>query len=550
MLGIAIELRTQCAGCGQPLPLNACAETFVCASCGRANRIDAALWKSLLEDVVAEAPDLAADEGSNRTIMTGGASFALMYGRQAPRCRGCKAPMPEEAAAFADRGWTVCPACGQKLTLRRPPPALAALGITLVVGEDPAQINATHAAAAPVAPRAANPVVLFCPQCKAPLQIDGSDRLVRCQYCSTDVYLPDDLWQRLHPVATVARWYACLRDVDVAVVKRKSFEWYSLKDVVIDAERNLYCVGSASGAFDGAYLWSLGPDLETRWFAKLVGYSDDAQLAHDPRSGRLYVWQSGKHSLGVFSAADGAPITKLGGKQPDDAQTHTLDLDDGKWLRVDVDGTVLALLGERLVRFAPDGAPLPTWPPRAGLFGKKQEKLRPIYGPGHARIDVEGTYVENVGHHPTELDDYTNLHLGWDGRLYAERSEYLACFDRGGERVYRIKLPIDDLRGDYLGTDGAGNVYALGSLPGDPRPRVLVRVSPDGKRVDTIATDRLQGGVLGDEDTLIVAHDGTILVMRWWMCVRVLGPDGRLLHQTPRSQEIDREEDERIAKRA
>jgi hypothetical protein len=30
---------------------------------------------------------------------------------------------------------------------------------------------------------------------------------VPCQYCKTDVYLPDDLWRRLHPVKTMAPWF-------------------------------------------------------------------------------------------------------------------------------------------------------------------------------------------------------------------------------------------------------------------------------------------------------------------------------------------------------
>jgi len=546
MLGVALELRTQCASCGQPLPINACAETYACASCGKPTRIDARLWKSLLEDTLREVHDLDPDEGQNRTIMTGGATFALMFGRQLPRCASCKTTMPEEGTAFVDRGWVVCVGCGKKMSLRRPPPALSALGVTILVGEDPAQINGTPAAAAIAAPRAANPVVLFCPQCNAPLKIDGSDRMVRCQHCSTDVYLPDDLWQRLHPVATVARWYACMRDADVAAHKQASFEWYGLEDAVMDGDKALYCAGDLSGG-DGDVIWCLGPDLLPRWHVKVPDWSDP-HIAVDPRAGRVYVWRSGKHSLGVFATADGAPITRLGGKQPDDATTHTLDLEDCKWLRVDVDGTLLTLLGERLCRFSADGTPMPTWPARAGLFGKKAEKPHPVYGPGHSRIDVDGVYIENVGSQPTALDDYTRLHIGWDGRLYAERSEHVACFDRAGERVYRIKVPIDDMRGKHLGSDAAGNLYMLGEMRGDPRLRLLVRISPDGKHVDTIATDRVQGGVIGAEDVLLVAPDGMIVLMRWWMCIRVLAPDGRLLYQSERSKQVDGEEDERIAK--
>ncbi len=551
MLGIAIELRTLCAKCGLALPINACAERYVCASCGGTTEIDADRWKSLVEDAIEAIPDLGEGEGKNSSIMTPTGTYQLMYGRQLPRCRGCKTPLPEEAFAFVDRGWTVCVHCGQRLTMRRAPAALAAVGVTIVVGEDPAQIAGTPAGATAAAPAAAQPTVLYCPQCKAPLSVDGKNRMVKCQYCSTDVYLPDELWQRLHPVAAVARWHLCLADVDLAAHRLKSWEWSGLSDLLIDANQNIYCVGSGSGFTRKAAVWCMGPDMKTRWFQEYPDYKDDdTHLALDARTGRLLLWQENKHSLSVLSAADGAVLGKMGGKEPDGATTHALDLDDGKWLRVDVDGTILALLGERLVRFAEDGTPIATWPPRSGLFGKKAEKLKPLYAAGHERIDVDGVYLEHVGSQPTALDDYTNLHLGWDGRLYGERSEWIACFDRSGERVYRIKLPVEDVRGHYLGTDAAGSLYALCSVRGTPSQRALIRVSPDGKKVDIIATDRRSGGVIGDEDRLLVAPDGTIFMISSGRDMRVLAPDGRLLFISESSREDDADDDKEIAANA
>jgi hypothetical protein len=548
MTGIAIELRTQCGGCGQPLPVNGYAEQVTCGGCHRQTRIDPDTWKSVLEDPVTEVHGMALDEGSRSTVMTGGQTFELLYGHQAPRCGSCKTTFPPESAQFVDRGWTVCVGCGQKAGLRRAPPPFVELGIQLLYGEDPAQL-AGGSGPAPQVAKAASPVVLYCPQCKAPLSVDGSKRMVACQYCSTDVYLPDDLWTRLHPVKQVARWHGSFGSAaEREAHRRRRFEWYSLRDAVMAQDRQVFCVGTES-SFDEPLLWCMGPDLQTKWFAKLAGFSDnDLRVALDPR-GRLLVWQEHKSSVGVFSAADGSPLGKLGGREPEGAKVHHLDLERGKYLTVDVDGTLLALIGERLVRFAEDGTGVATWPPRSGFFGTKTEKLGPLYRAGRSLVEVEGPYVENVGHHPTALDDYTKLHVGWDGSLYAERSEFVAKFDRAGKRLWRVKLPVDSIRGDRFGSDGAGNFYALGTQGGDPRRRVLVRVSPDGERIDVLARDRRDGGVLCDEDTLMVAPDGTIVLMRWWMCIRVLGPDGRLLHASERSKEVEREEDEADAKR-
>ncbi|MBY9000668.1 MAG: hypothetical protein KGD64_07125 [Candidatus Heimdallarchaeota archaeon] len=50
-------------------------------------------------------------------------------------------------------------------------------------------------------------IALTCPKCAGALIIDGKDRLVPCKYCGVNVYLPDDLWLRLHPVEVKSRWY-------------------------------------------------------------------------------------------------------------------------------------------------------------------------------------------------------------------------------------------------------------------------------------------------------------------------------------------------------
>ena len=50
-------------------------------------------------------------------------------------------------------------------------------------------------------------IALTCPQCNGSLIIDGKDRLVPCKYCGVNVYLPDDLWLRLHPVEVKTRWF-------------------------------------------------------------------------------------------------------------------------------------------------------------------------------------------------------------------------------------------------------------------------------------------------------------------------------------------------------
>ncbi|MND08382.1 hypothetical protein D3C83_309560 [compost metagenome] len=50
-------------------------------------------------------------------------------------------------------------------------------------------------------------MIFKCPSCLAALPIVGEKRIVRCQYCESDVYLPDDLWLHFNPAAKRARWW-------------------------------------------------------------------------------------------------------------------------------------------------------------------------------------------------------------------------------------------------------------------------------------------------------------------------------------------------------
>lgn len=53
----------------------------------------------------------------------------------------------------------------------------------------------------------AKPTVMACMSCGGSLPVDGSARLVTCQYCDANNYLPDGLWLALHPAAKRETWY-------------------------------------------------------------------------------------------------------------------------------------------------------------------------------------------------------------------------------------------------------------------------------------------------------------------------------------------------------
>ncbi|HEU0077929.1 MAG TPA: hypothetical protein VFQ76_09800 [Longimicrobiaceae bacterium] len=194
----SVQIRTWCSRCGGALPLNAMAPRLACPACGTQNELDDGFWAAILGDA----------ELSSATIFTAGRQVEMEAGGGPPACHACQAAIPAEAAlAGADAGSIACGGCGARVLLRTPPPAFALSGFRLLVGEDEVQLPAPGGAEV-LAPLAApRPVAFNCPSCGGVLRVDGSARLVTCEYCSGAAYLPDDLWQLLHPAPVARTWY-------------------------------------------------------------------------------------------------------------------------------------------------------------------------------------------------------------------------------------------------------------------------------------------------------------------------------------------------------
>lgn len=591
MDAIALEVRTRCVGCGSGIAINGATDTVGCAACNRPIALD---WNALLAEL-AGTGTIAAHVGD-----------ATVSVRRAPghaSCPHCTSALPDEVRQFASRGWAICPACGKKLSIRTPPAYLAWTHAELLVAEE---------LLAPTVPPTA-PVMFGCLACRAPIRADGSARIVRCETCSVDSYLPDELWARLHPPPPVTRWYlvgakpvadraatqpavpgpfgpppflpppqptfadaqAMLAAAGIEISRgddkpppdfsdvlihnldlvrewdRREADgprkWSDLKDVVMGPDGLFYCSGEVEW---GDAVWCMGEDLKPRWVH--LHKHGDLQLALDGKHGRLVGWTSSKHSAIVFSLADGSLQGTIGGKEPDDARVHHLDMDACRELVGDFDGTLLAIMGKRLVRYDAHGTGIATWPPSGGIFGAKAEKLHPLYRTAGAQRhlpDPESVHVESVGNQPLVLSDYAKLHVARDGRLLAESSEHLAAFDRTGKRLWRQKLPLDRVQ-DAPKTDAAGNIYVRGSVNGDPTVDQVLRIAADGSRCDLIATGRPYRGVLGEEDHLCVGPDGSIFLFDYGMKARYLAPNGQLRWQSPASIEQDQEIDRRAAERA
>jgi hypothetical protein len=197
-----IECSIKCPKCDGAVMLNGPWETAHCNRCQNDIDVPHAFWTDILKDIreeTGEGGSLAEGEGRNSTIF-GTFNTSLLYGRLQVRCEKCKTPI--EVRADVGPGYThTCGKCGLETNVSPVPAWLA--------GEFPGILHlvAAEVQGAEEESAVSGPVALSCPQCGGSLVVDGKDRLVPCEYCKVNVYLPDDLWLRLHPVKTKTRWF-------------------------------------------------------------------------------------------------------------------------------------------------------------------------------------------------------------------------------------------------------------------------------------------------------------------------------------------------------
>jgi len=186
-----------CDHCASPVPINGPTKNPLCPHCHNT---------SALKRICVEMT--YADEG----MMVVGSPYNYQtYKDQTPQCQACGESVPVDAYLKKVGATTTipCPACGAGLaTFPAPawlkkelPDALQVFGADPEVAKEQADLVLT------VDRQASKPIVMACPSCRGALSItEETERTTACSFCQVSVFLPDELWKRLHPVKVQRRW--------------------------------------------------------------------------------------------------------------------------------------------------------------------------------------------------------------------------------------------------------------------------------------------------------------------------------------------------------
>lgn len=198
----------ECPKCGDKVPINGPQLRPVCDNCSYEMTVKVDYWKDPMETLDDCHNELAPGEIYAMSYM--GSGSRMKYGPQVPLCNECNTPLPVDTIRPGHSGQIQCTSCGAKTPTYPPPQWLVQMipSCRQIYGGEP-DSDQPGGAVAPEGPqKAQKPVAMSCPQCGAGLSFTSADeRLVPCKFCGADVYLPDAIWRRLHPVKRSQRWY-------------------------------------------------------------------------------------------------------------------------------------------------------------------------------------------------------------------------------------------------------------------------------------------------------------------------------------------------------
>lgn len=200
----ALKIRIDCPECGGAVMVDSPLPSVTCGECHATIPLKDKEGTSLWPWVFHNAFRSKGRQGNfvNENLLDTSAAVPFVYlashRGSMPQCPACDAWMDLDGVPDGTDGTVPCPSCGAEHPTW---PARYA--------DEDGDVTEVQVFLAP--PQGSEPgpderepptpVVFACANCGANLKIGAeSKRILTCEYCSTDQYLPNDLWNHLHPV--------------------------------------------------------------------------------------------------------------------------------------------------------------------------------------------------------------------------------------------------------------------------------------------------------------------------------------------------------------
>lgn len=205
------------------MPINAPVRRAHCRGCDASIDVPVDVWGDLLVLFDDEHEHLTLGQVRHHGTSIAGVDARCSFALTSPTCERCHALVPVDIPLDL-RHDVPCGACGTRFHVYPVPEWLQKLSPTAqqIYARDLGEAHGESGMQASI-PQGTAPIVMSCPQCGGSLRL-GSDvtRTLTCHYCTSDVYLPDDLWQRIHPAKTVKEFFVRFEGETVAARRARA----------------------------------------------------------------------------------------------------------------------------------------------------------------------------------------------------------------------------------------------------------------------------------------------------------------------------------------
>ncbi len=197
----SFRVLTECSYCGSALVLNGPQRKIVCNSCRKENYFSSEIWRNIILMVDKDTYSMRDAQRDSSILVQDGYTFKISYGRGKPVCSNCQNQLQLDGS-IEFRDSVECNSCGTAHSVSSVPSWLEGYQKLKLIGTEAGPVLSEESLVN------FDPVSMNCPNCSGALKISVElERLTKCEYCGGEFYIPDPVWNRLHPVKIAKNWY-------------------------------------------------------------------------------------------------------------------------------------------------------------------------------------------------------------------------------------------------------------------------------------------------------------------------------------------------------
>ncbi len=210
----SFKIQVTCPGCNSNHTVTGITESETCQNCGKYISLKDFFTQDMFNKMLDRRQFLNGFlSGTIQQLGGGGVgqagSFKMTYSALSPYCEECNYPVDEGNIhnALNNKTYITCSKCNHVMPMRAAdhilsefhPEIIGVVNDAYGVDYDEKNVNKDSM------------IVFSCMTCGAGLKLNNkTQRTIKCLYCDNENYLPDNIWQKIHPNEEVAPFFVIM----------------------------------------------------------------------------------------------------------------------------------------------------------------------------------------------------------------------------------------------------------------------------------------------------------------------------------------------------